>query len=66
MATEPRTRDERWLSADELRKLAAVEPEAGPAPPPVHRTDERPSRWPLWLATATLLLAMLMIALVVL
>lgn len=44
MATESRTRDERWLSADDIRKLTAAEPEAGPAPPPVHRTDERPSR----------------------
>ena len=66
MATETRTRDERWLSADELRRVAAVEPEAGTAPPPVHRTDERPSHWPLWLAIAAALLVMLVSALVVL
>ena len=66
MATETRTREEHWLSADELRKLTAAEPDAGPAPPPVPRTDERPSRWPLWLAIAAALLAMLVIALVVL
>jgi len=65
MATETPTREERWLSADELRRVAAVEPEAGPAPPPVHRTEERPSRWPLWLATAATLLALLAIVLVV-
>ena len=66
MATETRARDERWLSADELRRLAAVEPEAGPALPPVHRTEERPSRRPLGLGIAAALLAVLVIALLVL
>jgi len=66
MATETRNRDERWLSADELRRLAAAEPDAGPPPPPVHRTDESPARRPLGLAVGAALLAVLVIALVVL
>jgi len=67
MATDTRNRDARWLSADELRRLAAAEPDAGPPPPPVHRTDESPARRPLGLAVGAALLAVLvMIALVVL
>jgi hypothetical protein len=64
MAVETPTRDKRWLSADELRKVAAVEPESGPAPAPVHRTDEPRSRAPLAFGAVALLLAALVVALV--
>jgi len=66
MASKTATRNERWLSADELRRLAAAEPDAGPPPPPVHRTDEPPSRRPLALGIAAALLAVLIVALVAL
>jgi hypothetical protein len=61
---ETPTRNKGWLSADELRKLAAVEPESGPPPAPVHRTDERRSRPPLAFGVVALLLAALVVALV--
>jgi hypothetical protein len=66
MAMETPTRDKRWLNADELRKLTAAEPEAGPPPAPVHRSEEPRSRtWPA-VGVAALLLVLVVAALVAL
>lgn len=62
MASETPTRNDRWLSADELRKLAAAEPESGPPPAPLHRTPKTQPRRPIAFGMAALALAVLFVA----
>jgi hypothetical protein len=66
MPTETPTRNDRWLSADELRRLTAAEPEAGPPPAPVHQSEEPRSRtWPA-VGVAALVLVLVVAAMVAL
>ncbi len=64
MATQTPTDDKRWLTADQLRELTAGEPDSGPPPPPLHRTEETTSRGPLAFGVATALLALVALVLV--
>ena len=65
MATQTPTDDKRWLSAAELRELAAAAPESGPPPSPLDRTDETSPR-PLAVGVGMALLALLVVAVVLL
>jgi hypothetical protein len=65
VATDTPTRNDRWLSADELREIAP-QPESGPPPAPLHRTPETRSPRPVVFAVTAVMLAALFVVVVVL
>jgi hypothetical protein len=64
MATQTPKRREAWLSAEQLRKLTAADPDEAAAPPP--RTDEPRSSRPRAFAIGLALLAVAVIVLLLL